>query len=205
MPAKLIIGVIGSIGAGKSVAAAELTRRGGYLIDADALGHEGLRHPSVKAQVNARWGERILKPDGEIDRRALGRIVFADAAELRALEAIQFPFIGGRIHEEIAKGEADPAVRFIVLDAAVLLEAGWKDACDRIVFVDAPRATRLLRLRQNRGWTVAELDNRERSQMPLDEKRREADAVMMNADGIADIAEKAREILRGWNLLPENA
>jgi dephospho-CoA kinase len=202
MHAKPILGVIGSIGGGKSLVAAEMARHGGYLISADALGHEGLRHPSVKSQVQARWGDRILKPDGDIDRRKLGAIVFADAAELRALEAMQFPFIGARIREEIAKGEADPAARFIVLDAAVLLEAGWRKECDRVLFVDAPRTTRLERLRMNRHWTDEELDNRERSQRPLEEKRRAADAVLVNAGSVPDAAAKVRDVLRSWNVLP---
>jgi dephospho-CoA kinase len=205
MSAKPIIGIIGSIGAGKSLIASELARLGGFLITADALGHEGLRSPAIKSQVRARWGDGILKPDGEIDRRKLGGIVFADAKERQALEGMQFPFIGARVREEIAKGERDLAARFIVLDAAVLLEAGWKNECDRLLFVDAPRATRLARLRQNRNWTEQELDNRERSQMSLDEKRHAADVILVNGGSSADAAEKVRTILRGWNLFSENA
>jgi dephospho-CoA kinase len=205
MHSKPIIGIIGSIGAGKSVVAAELAKLGGYLIVADALGHEGLRQPAIKEKLHARWGDKVFKADGEVDRRALGGIVFADAAELRALEAIQFPFIGNRIREEIAKGAADPTIRFIALDAAVLLEAGWEDECDYLLFVDAPRPIRLERLRQNRNWTEAELDNRERSQMSLEKKRQAADAVLVNAGSVADAAAGVRDILRIWNLLPENA
>lgn len=204
MPRKPIIGIVGSIGAGKSVVAAEMTRLGGHLISADLLGHEGLRDPGVKAQVSSRFGQRILGPDGEIDRGQLAGIVFVDANELRALEAIQFPYIGGRVQEEIAKAESS-AAPFVVLDAAVLFEAGWKDAVDRIVFVDAPREVRLQRLRQNRRWPDGELERRERSQMPLEEKRRAADAVLVNAGSVEDVAVKVRELLRDWNALPENA
>jgi dephospho-CoA kinase len=205
MYSKPIIGIIGSIGAGKSVVAAEMAKRGGYLITADALGHEGLRQPAVKEKLLARWGNIIFKADGDVDRRILGGIVFADAAELRALEAIQFPYIGDRVREEIAKGEAAPAIRFIALDAAVLLEAGWKNACDHILFVDAPRTIRLERLRQNRNWTESELDNRERSQLSLEKKRQACDATLVNAGSVADAAAQVRDILRTWNLLPENA
>jgi len=205
MHSKPIIGIIGSIGAGKSVVAAELAKCGGYLINADALGHEGLRQPALKEKLLARWGNKIFKADGEVDRRVLGGIVFGDAVELRALEGIQFPYIGDRVREEIAKGEADPAVRFIALDAAVLLEAGWKDACDHILFVDAPRTIRLERLRQNRNWTESELDSRERAQMSLEKKREAAGAILVNAGSVAGVAAKVRDILRTWNLLPEKA
>jgi dephospho-CoA kinase len=202
---KPILGIIGSIGAGKSLIASELARHGGYLITADALGHEGLRNPEIREKVLARWGDQVLKADGDIDRRKLGAIVFSAPAELRALEAVQFPFIGQRVREEIAKGEADPAVRYIVLDAAVLLEAGWKNECDRILFVDAPRTMRLERLCRNRHWTDDELDKRERSQMSLDEKRQSADAVLVNAGSVSDAAAQVREVLEKWNLLPETA
>lgn len=202
---KPIIGIIGSIGAGKSVVAAEMAKLGGYLITADTLGHEGLRQQTIKEQLRARWGESVFKPDGEVDRRALGAIVFADRKELRALEAIQFPFIGSRVREEINKAELDSEIRFIILDAAVLLEAGWKKECNRVLFVDAPHAIRLDRVKKNRNWTVQELDKREASQMSLQEKRQAADAVFVNASTVADAAYGVREILRTWNLLPEVA
>lgn len=190
-----VIGVVGSIGAGKSVVAAELARRGGWLIVADALGHEGLRTPEIKDQVVARWGSDILKADGEVDRRKLGGIVFADPNERAALEAIQFPYIGRRVSEEIDRAAADPNVRFVVLDAAVLLEAGWRDACDFILFVDAPRDVRLRRLTENRGWSPEELDRREASQMPLDEKRKAADATLINAGDLDDMRREVDDLL----------
>lgn len=198
MAAKPIIGIIGAIGAGKTVVANAAVSLGGHLIAADALGHDGLRDPAVKAQVVARWGDAILKSDGEIDRRKLGAIVFTDPAERAALEGIQFPYIGRRVMEEIAKAEADSRVRFVILDAAVLLEAGWGDRCDRILFVDAPRQVRLERLKTNRGWSEAELDRRESSQWPLDEKHKAADAILMNAGSIADADREAERILSGW-------
>lgn len=198
MVVKPIIGVIGAIGAGKTAVANAAAALGGHLISADALGHDGLRDPAVKAQVVARWGDTILKPDGEIDRRKLGGIVFTNPAERAALEGIQFPYIGGRVMEEIAKAEADPKVRFVILDAAVLLEAGWKEKCDRVLFVDAPRSIRLERLKTNRGWSEAELDRREASQWPLAEKRKAADAVLVNDGSVADAARAAETILQPW-------
>src|SRR5204863_99428 len=80
---------------------------------------------------------------------------FADPAELKALEAMVFPHIGRRAREEIERAQADPAVRFVVLDAAVMLEAGWAGACDRVVFVEAPREARVARLAARSRWTPA--------------------------------------------------
>src|SRR5438477_8015865 len=88
---KPVIGLVGGVGAGKSAAAAAMARRGGAVVDGDRLGHEALELPEVKRQLVARWGGRVLKPDGTANRRAIAGVVFADPAELKALEAVVFP------------------------------------------------------------------------------------------------------------------
>jgi dephospho-CoA kinase len=196
-----LIGIVGGIGSGKSAVAAELVAQGGYLIPADELGHEALRRPEIKALVAARWGERVLDADGAIDRKRLAAIVFADPAERRALEAMTHPTIGRRIREEIANARARPEVRLIVLDAAVMLEAGWHDVCDHVVFVDAPRDIRLQRLETRRGWSAQALEERENAQMPLPEKRRHADAVVDNVAGPEALGPQVRRLLEGWGHL----
>src|SRR5438309_396571 len=115
---KPVIGLIGGIGAGKTTAARCFAARGGRVIDADALGHEALRQPDVAARLVERWGERVQKLDGSLDRRAIAKIVFADPNERNALEGVVFPYIEQRCREEIARATADPATRFAVLDAA---------------------------------------------------------------------------------------
>src|SRR5207253_9155202 len=100
---KPVLGLIGGIGSGKSRVADALARRGGRVIAGDLLGHEALRQPQVRDQVVGRWGRGVLNDQGEIDRRKVGAIVFADNAELRALEALTFPYIERRIAEEIAR------------------------------------------------------------------------------------------------------
>src|SRR2546426_809520 len=119
------IGIVGGIGSGKSAAADTMQKLGGHLIAADRLGHDALRQPDIKAQLVARWGKDILDALGDADRKKIGAIVFADLVELRALEAQVFPYIEKRIVEEIAGARTQPDVKFIILDAAILLEAGW--------------------------------------------------------------------------------
>ena len=150
-PKKPVIGLIGGIGSGKSRVSELLARRGARVVSGDQAGHEALRQPEVKARVVERWGPDVLDAAGAIDRRRLAQRVFGDPAELRALEALVWPYIGRRLREQIASARADPGGRFILLDAAVLLEAGWNDVCDRIVYVHAPRAVRLRRLAEQRG------------------------------------------------------
>src|SRR5262249_27682499 len=93
---KPVIGLLGAIGAGKSTAAKCFAARSGHVINADALGHEALRQPEIVAALIKRWGERVQKVDGSLDRWEIGRIVFADPAERNALEATVFPYIEAR-------------------------------------------------------------------------------------------------------------
>ncbi len=200
---KPVVGLVGGIGAGKSAAAAAFARRGGVVIDADRLGHAVLELPAVKAALVGRWGERVLKPDGTVDRRTVGGIVFADPAERRALEAIVFPPITAAARERIASAKADPAVRFVVLDAPTLLEAGWGELADRLVCVDAPLPVRLARV-ASRGWSDADLAAREAAQWPADRKRAAADAVLANDGTTAELQERADRLLAGWGLLTKD-
>jgi dephospho-CoA kinase len=197
---KPVIGLVGGIGSGKSRVAEALAARGGRLIAADPLGHEALRQPAIRASVAERWPS-VIDPDGEVNRRRLGRIVFADVAELRALEALVFPWIEERVREEMKKAAADPAVAFTVLDAAVMLEAGWNNICDRIVYVHTPRPLRLARLREQRGWTADEVAARERAQLSLSEKAARADAAINNAGPPEDLARQVDALLRRWRLV----
>jgi dephospho-CoA kinase len=196
--AKPVVGLIGAIGGGKSTAAKCLANRGGFVIDADALGHEALKQPDVIAALVARWGEGVRKPDGSLDRRAIGKIVFANPAERSALEALVFPFIGKRTVEEIARGAADPDTRFVVLDAAVLLEAGWNNNVDRIVYVDAPRDVRVARLAARSGWTESDLSAREAAQWPLEDKIARSDVVLINDATEGEFQKQVDALLREW-------
>jgi dephospho-CoA kinase len=196
MNRKPVLGLIGGIGSGKSCVAAELVRHGAYLISGDQLGHEALRQPGIRQQVVRRWGEELLNTQGEIDRRKLGAIVFGDPAQLRYLETLSFPWIERRMDEEIAAAQADPKVALVVVDAAILLEAGWDHRCDRLVFVDAPRAVRLERLRGQRGWTEKEVQARESAQMSLTAKAARADYVVDNSGSSEHLAAQVRDLLR---------
>ncbi len=198
--AKPVIGIVGGIGSGKSLLAGELAARGGFLIAGDPLGHEGLRQPEIRARVVSRFGTDVLNDAGEIDRRRLGRLVFAETQELKALERIVFPYIEARIRAEIERAETLPEVRFVILDAAILLEAGWAKTCDRILFVETPEADRLAYVRASRGWSEADLREREKAQWPLAEKRRHADATILNAGPLEAIRRQLDELLRSWNL-----
>jgi dephospho-CoA kinase len=167
----------------------------------DPLGHEALEQPDIRARVLDVWGGRdILTLQGTIDRKKLGRIVFPSPVERSRLEHLVHPYIEGRIREEVAKAKADPAARFVVLDAAIMLEAGWADVCDKLIYVDAPRDVRLARVRTQRGWTDQDLANREAVQMPADKKKERADAVIDNGGPPEATAAQVAELVQKWEL-----
>lgn len=197
---KPVIGLFGAIGAGKSTIAAYLATRGGCVVDADKLGHSALENPGVKAALVDRWGERVLKPDGTVNRRVVGGLVFADPCERKYLEGLVFPVIGALMGERIAEAKRDPAGRFVVLDAAVMLEAGWAGACDRILYVDAPRDVRLARLAARSGWSAAEVAAREAAQWPAEKKMSRADAVIINDGKSAEVFQSVDAVLTKWQI-----
>jgi dephospho-CoA kinase len=181
-----VIGVIGGIGAGKSLAAAAFAGMGGFLLDADAIGHVLLEQSPCRDRVLDRFGEEILEPYGDtgvrrlIARRALGRIVFARPEALRDLEAIIHPMMRRTFEKAISRECRRARVPAIILDAAILYETGWDTLCDTVVFVDATPEIRLNRLQAARGWSAEVLAAREKVQGPLEEKRRQADHVLTN-------------------------
>jgi dephospho-CoA kinase len=200
-----VVGLIGDIGGGKSEVAGLFKERGAVVIDADAVGHELLKDPGVLHQIVERFGPGVLVRTGggepgltpAIDRKALGAIVFNDPAARHALEAILHPrmrawFRAIIIERELAENGGEG--RLIVLDAAILLEAGWDDLCDRIVFVDAPREERMRRVQEQRGWSREALEARERAQWPADEKRVRADVVINNDSGLESLRRAVEQI-----------
>jgi dephospho-CoA kinase len=197
---KPVIGLIGGIGSGKSRVAALLRDKGGRVIAGDDLGHEALRQPAIRDRVIDRWGKGLLQDNGEINRRRLGAIVFADPAARHALERIVHPWITQRMRDAVAQAQADPAARFVVVDAAILLEAGWNDLCDRLVFVDAPTEVRRRRIAAQRGWTSAEAEAREQAQLPLTAKAVRADYTLHNAGSLESLDRQVDDLLRVWGL-----
>lgn len=191
---KPVVGIIGGIGSGKSLVAKEFAELGAAVIDADRLGHEALRQAEIRAQVVGRWGREVLDETGAVNRRRLAAIVFSDPAERAALEAMVFPWISRRIHEELGKAEQDAQVPLVVLDAAILLETGWGDVCDYLVYVDAPRERRLERIAAQRGWSVKEVEAREKAQMSVEEKAARADAVVDNSGDPANTRKQVQRL-----------
>ena len=159
-----MIGLIGGIGSGKSAVAAILAERGGVVIDADWVGHRAFTEPEVRDQIVARFGDCVLDRQGRRSRRSrklIGRLWVRSCLPIRKSGACSkrscIPGCATQFQSEIERLTRQDEARVIVLDAAILFEAGWDDLCDRVVFVDAPRSVRRQRVAKQRGWSLAEL------------------------------------------------
>ena len=177
-----ILGLLGGVASGKSLVAQQLADLGAVVLDADRAGHEALRLPATEKAARQRWGDAVFGPDGHIDRGRLAQIVFAPPPdgpkERKFLEELTHPEIGRRL---LAQKEHDNTLPpLAVLDAALILEAGWDKLCDCFAFIDVPREVRLARALQ-RGWTEGDFAAREAAQESLDSKRARADVIIDNS------------------------
>jgi len=191
-----VIGLTGGIGSGKSTAAGILAGLGAVVIDADKIGHEIYR-PGTDGfrRVVEAFGPRIVAADGTIDRGALGALVFADPAALARLNALVHPLIGDEIRRRIAAARAEDPRRPIVVEAAIMLEAGWR-FFDRVWLVTAAPETAITRAIVTRRLARAEVERRLAAQMPDAERRRFADLVLENDGTLGDLQARVEEAWR---------
>jgi dephospho-CoA kinase len=182
-----IIGILGGVASGKSLVADEFRRLGAKVLDADQVGHEVLRETGVIRAARERWGDAVLDENGQIKRSNVAKIVFAPPphgpGELAFLEQLTHPRISNRLQQEIARLRQSRDVEVVILDAPVMLKAGWDRFCDHILFIEAPRDLRLERARE-RGWSDAIFAAREAAQEPLETKRAAASHVIDNSRSI---------------------
>ncbi len=187
-PAAPVIGFVGGVGSGKSTLARWVASQlDAGLIDADAVGHQVLQNEQVRDRIREEFGDSVFDNTGHIDRSALSLLVFGDAEPhsdaRRRLEMIVHPEIHRTIETQISTLRSNSNGPCILLDAAVLFEAGWQDRCDFVIFVDTPVSVRQQRA-AGRGWSAETHRKREASQLPLEQKRKMADFSVSNVDDI---------------------
>ena len=175
----LAVAITGGIAAGKSEALAAFARHGAVIASSDEIVHRVYREDGeLKAALRARWGDAVFDPDGEVDRAAVGRIVFADRIELDWLERQIHPRVV-RTHEAWLEGlrRRDEPPALAVVEVPLLYETGGEDRFDKVVVVTAPPAVRELR----RGG----LAEREARLVPEEEKLDRADFAFVNDGTLA--------------------
>lgn len=198
-----VVGLTGGIGSGKSTVSLLLQERGAKIIDADKMGHQ-IYLPDTEAwkEIVATFGTEVLNADCTINRAALGRIVFADTQALAKLNAITHPRIYAAIAEQIAalRQNPPPALRGIVVEAAVLIEANWIPLVDRVWVVVASEEKVIERVMRQRALTPEEIKRRLAAQLSNAERAQYADLVLVNNGTLEEIkatVEKQWEALVG--------
>jgi len=191
---KLVVGITGNAGSGKTTLARMLADLGATVIEADRVGHEVLQLPEVKRQLQAAFGPDILQADGTVNRKRLGLLTFQDAQALATLTRIVKPWIVERIRQQI---QSTPTP-IVVVDGALIYEYGVEDLFDLIVVVTAPEEVRLQRFLAKTGYPREVALRMFQQQMPEAEKARRADVVIQNQGSLEDLRAKARHLYKTW-------
>jgi len=192
----LVIGLTGGIGTGKSLVSRILEELGAAVVDADRVGHEAYTpHTVVWREVVEAFGEAIVGPEGEIDRKRLGSIVFGDPAEMAKLNGIMHPRMAEMIHQRVQELDRQ-GVQVVVVEAAVLVDAGW----DRLPWIDqvwvtnSPEQLVVERLGLRNNLPEEEALKRVRSQLSFDERSRSADVMLENSGSTEELEQQVRSL-----------
>ena len=192
----MVIGLTGGIASGKSTVSAKLKELGAAVIDADLLARDVVRKGEIAYnKIVQCFGEDILLPGGDIDRKKLGNIVFSDKEKLALLNSITHPEIINRMKERIQELKAEGA-KVIVVDAAILIEMGLHKYVDSVWVLSVDRETQLKRLVERDKFNYREAENRINSQFTNEVRKKYADVVIDNSKPIEEVEKRLEEL---WN------
>ena len=191
---KTIIGVVGGIGSGKSAVAAEFSKLGCAVIDADALVHEFLHEPSVQEEVALALGMPSFSESSPLNRRKIAEWAFDNPENLAKLTDILHPRVLKKTEELISQYSQAEDTPAIVLDMPLLIEVGWAPRCDRIIFVECPPETRYQRIQAKGTLSIQDIKMRENFQISLDKKRFQADTTIDNNSDYSTLVRQVIEI-----------
>lgn len=192
-----IIGLTGGIATGKSQVSSILSELGAMVIDADIVAREVVQKglPAWQ-QLKDTFGEEYFLSNGELNRRKLGQLVFSHPDELDKLNSITHPAIKARIEDRINDLKVQGYNGIVVVDAALLLEAGWETMVDQVWVVDAPMEKRIERIMKRDNLTRDQALSRINSQMSQQERIAKADKIIYNNSDIDSLRE---QVLRIWH------
>ena len=190
----IVIGLTGGIGTGKTEVSGLLEKLGATIINADQVGHEAYTpHSEAWQEVVNAFGEDILQENGEVDRRKLGGIVFADPEQLTTLNGIMHPRMAAIVKEKLGVLE-NQGTNVAVVEAAVLFEAGWDALVGEVWTTESLSEKVVERLQQRNGFAPEEIRKRIASQMPSEDRARRADEVIKNDGELEDLENAVREV-----------
>jgi len=190
---KIIIGLTGSFGSGKSTVAGIFNSFGAKVVDADLLARQCVTPGKLAyKKIVKSFGREILSKDKTIDRAKLGRIVFWDTRKLKRLNDIVHPEVIRHMKMQIKSTEQAA----VVLDVPLLIEAGLRSLVDKVVVVKINRAEQIKRCQQRTMLSESDIVKRIKAQMSLSAKERLADFVIDNSGTVAQTRKQVEEILR---------
>lgn len=185
-----VLGITGGIATGKSLVTKQFKDRGFPVYDADQIVHELYNNPSVIESITSRFPS--VNDHGQINRKALGELVFNDILAKSDLEQIFHPLVYETLKTKINQHLSDP---WVVLDIPLLYESGGEALCDMVLVVYVDQKTQLKRLMDRNHLSESEAKSRIESQMPLHEKMDRADIVINNSGSVQKTLERVNEII----------
>lgn len=193
----MIIGITGSLGSGKSTVAQSFSREGFHVIDVDKLYHQ-ISHAGSKIQraIERHFGKDVIRKDGSVDRQKLKDIVFQDSEKLTLLNRLTHPVILQAMERELNKHRR----KDIIIDAPLLIEAGFHEYCDKVIVVRAKRDIQIRRAMRRKRLTGQEAKQILRSQMPFSRKKPYADFIIDNSGAVAQTEKQVQKILKTLKL-----
>lgn len=198
----IVVGVTGTVGAGKSTVARLFEAWGARRVDADELAREAVApgSPALR-EIREVWGEEVLDEEGGLDRAALREVAFGDPRARERLESIVHPEVR-RLRDERLRQAREEGVGIVVAEVPLLLETGMEEEFDLVLVVDAPREVRKERVCSERDVSPETFGAIEAAQWPAERKRRAADLVVENGGSLAELEDAAR---RAWEAIRSRA
>jgi dephospho-CoA kinase len=188
----LLIGITGGIACGKTEVAKVFQEKGATVLSGDQIGREVVeKGGAVLKELVRAFGEDILRSDGSLDRRRLGRIAFATEESSQKLNRIVHPYLLKELRRRIQDLEKEAPEAVVVIDAALVVEWGLEKEMDHLIFVKSKEENKIRRLQKEKAYTEKEALDRIRSQLPEKVKEGEADIIIRNDGGLAELREAA--------------
>ncbi|OGR83218.1 MAG: dephospho-CoA kinase [Elusimicrobia bacterium RIFCSPLOWO2_01_FULL_54_10] len=188
---KIVAGLTGGIASGKSTVLEIFRRKGAHVLDCDKMAREAVKKgkPAL-SKIRRKFGPKVIKKDGSLNRPALAKLVFADFRKRKALEAIVHPQVKQEVFRRLKKIKNG----VVIVDVPLLFEAGWQHYFDKNIVVWAPRKAQIARLAGRNGLAGSQAADRIAAQMPLSKKKKLADFTVDNSEKKARAATQARHI-----------
>jgi dephospho-CoA kinase len=192
----ILIGITGGIASGKTEVARIFGKKGAVILSGDEIGKEVVEKNKIVLRGLVKiFGEGILKKNGSLNRRKLGEIAFASPRSKNRLNRVVHPRLLEELRKRIRKQSKNAIV---VVDAALIIEWGLEKELDYLIFVESKREDKIKRLQREKGYSRKEALDRIKSQLPEITKKKKADFVIKNDEGLAELRKKARKV---WGLI----